>query len=298
MNWHPQNFTTWKYPTKLHDGRELLPLLPQLSKSISDIRACKTDASDFEIFDTICCMPAPDTVGMSSRERDEALYNHQMIACETQHYVVRSLAWLEFNAINEKQMTDWRWTKWIRQHGSRITAITSFNYDTVIGRALVAADAEFSLTALNSSSSSTIQVSKPHGSINFEGCGISVPIDYPMQNLIMGNNMPIRLVPDPMTATVDAEIVLPSQSSKIAHYQWVRPGLEAWCRHAKDCSELVICGLSYWECDRDELDQLTEYVSKSADVYFCDPVPNMLWIDKLNSRFSNVHLILDGPPIL
>jgi hypothetical protein len=127
-----------------------------------------------------------------------------------------------------------------------VKAAISFNYGLIIETALEAGGFQGVVT-------------KPHGSIDFAPISsvIAMTASYPMQNFIELNNMPIQRLgrSDLVQPRVEADIVLPTESSPYLGYQWVAPQYahlrQVVSPHIERC---IVAGISYWLCDQREID--------------------------------------------
>ncbi len=66
---------------------------------------------------------------------------------------------------------------------------------------------------------------------------------------------------------------------------------------AAEAGHFVVAGLSYWPCDRDELDDLVNSVAETGRVSICNPNPAPDWIARINAKFGPDRVQqFDGPP--
>jgi hypothetical protein len=298
QDWHPQRFSEWGSPAELLDGRPVLEVLPYFSDFMRNYRCQDPEATDFDVFDAIGKRATPNFDLLQVPNNSRALFEYKIVDAEACHFIARSLDWLERSLVTSEIIHRWRWSQWIGDHANQIGAITSFNYDTLIETAMSETQTDFHRPSLRECTTDSILLHKPHGSIDYETAGITVGnISYPLQDAVSRNNTPIRLVQDRGNVTVDCELVLPSSASEIEDFQWVAAGRDGWRRLAPGVKHLVLAGLSYWECDREELDALVNQVPTNAIIYMCNPNPCEEWLEKLKLRFAEVHELSDPPEI-
>lgn len=297
--WNPQSPSTWIDKPRLDDGREFLPVLPQFSQFLTERKITFPTASDFDHFDALLQRAEP--IAPPSMDREAAFrlgYNHKMAEVEARHFLVGAISHLQVNVLRKLDLTDWRWAKWFGEHKADITAISSFNYDLLIEDTLLSQRADFYRVGLNDLERGAIAIHKPHGSIDFivDPRAIFSEVSYPMRNLFDRNDTPLVRLDHLNMARLTAEIVLPAEATRIRNFQWVVPGLAEWKKRASYADHLVLAGLSYWPCDRDELDQLVAAVPLTAKVHMCNPRPSDDWVAALESRFGESGVLRTADP--
>ena len=80
------------------------------------------------------------------------------------------------------------------------------------------------------------------------------------------------------------DVVLPADYNRIQHYQAISRGYEEVCRRTAGLTHVVVLVVSYWECDRPELDRLLDAVPTAAPVIIANPHPNRDWCDRLQRQ--------------
>jgi hypothetical protein len=290
-DWHPAKPTTWMRPPKYVDARTLMDVMPRFSAFVEAERRTEPTLTDFQLFDRILQRPPPTD--------PNAYFEHLALEVEARHYLVGALSHFHVELVECAPLAVWPWAKWLKDHEAEIACVTSFNYDVLLETASAANRVSTFRAALAKSEKGRIPVSKPHGSIDFVSSDIWAPPEYPLCNLLHRNNSPVVKVELNRGPRNDAEIVLPAEASTIAHFQWVVAGRRAWNALAPKVEHLVLMGLSYWPCDRGELDQLVSAVPTSATVHMCNPGPSEEWLKVLCGRFGadRVRRCI-GPPLL
>ncbi|MFM9846003.1 MAG: hypothetical protein ACKVP3_02445, partial [Hyphomicrobiaceae bacterium] len=92
------------------------------------------------------------------------------------------------------------------------------------------------------------------------------------------------------------DIVLPLEYSAIAGFQYIRGGYNYLREHGATFDHCVVAGLSYWECDRPEIDTILGALRPETIVTVCDPYPNQAMSDVLKARFDHVRFNGVHPP--
>jgi hypothetical protein len=114
-----------------------------------------------------------------------------------------------------------------------------------------------------------------HGSINYRLVGIEIAgAEYLARNI----NAPIKVVQELEALgggeNILPDIVLPGEATRIRHYRSVWPGFEMFKHLGAEFDYLIVTGLSYWDCDRREIDELLQCVSRDAKIIIVHPNPS------------------------
>lgn len=292
QSWNTQMPTLWPDQPLHEDGRLLLDVMPRFKATLTNIRR-SSGASDFDIFDKLVREDAPFS-GFPSAAN--------LARLEAQHYLVGALAHFHRNIVANCNIQFWPWARWLQNHAPRLACLTSFNYDIVLETCFSQLSLSAYRPAIVTQGNTGYPIHKPHGSIDFAYSEniISMPASYPLQNYVSHNDTPLSLLDiSGPRARLAAEIVLPAAASHVHHYQWSQAGSRMWCQRARNVSDLIIVGLSYWECDRTELDELVDVVPSTSRVWMANPSPSGEWLEKLRKRHGPERVFQsDGPPNL
>lgn len=138
---------------------------------------------------------------------------------------------------------------------------------------------------------------KPHGSIDFdvlrEGIIRGYRLQYPLTMFIERCDFPAQRLPrgELISARMAADLVLPSEYSWQAGFQWIRLGFDSFCQLAPSLTDCIFLGLSYWKCDRPELNRLLDALPRSCHVVIANPYPSEGMIEKARSTHgTNVSI--------
>lgn len=208
------------------------------------------------------------------------LQGNYRLDAEARHFL--ALAYSNFDQTIQPQMlTRWKWGRWLRQHQNNLQSIVSFNYETSIERALgnVVGRTIWNTCVQNRPASSYPLLFKPHGSVDFvmaPGCIAGWEPAYPLNNVCALNNTPIVQCSraETLQARLEAFTILPGELSPYRNFQWVAPLYNGWPKLAASITHCVVAGISYWECDRPELDFLLSSLPKHAKVIIANPAPS------------------------
>lgn len=257
--------------------------LPRLGSAVARIRVHSPGLPDFDIFRLLL----EETVGDS--------LEHAMLKCEIQHFLAG--AYSQFQSVVDRiDLTPWRWSQWISAAIGDISCIVSFNYDLILERTLEHAGTTYRRLGV-ASERTGLCVIKPHGSIDFEIHGIKVPVGYPLKNAVLHNDAPLRALSanELLSPRTEVDIVVPTEYSPFLQFQWVAPAYTWFASRAKELTHCFFVGLSYWECDRPELDFLLDALSPDACVVIANPDPPQAFCDAVARKFARYDVWKHGP---
>lgn len=178
------------------------------------------------------------------------------VATELRHFL--ALAYSIFDAHVGQIPTGlwllWPWCRYLAGIRIGLEFIVSFNYDRVIERALDAAGIPFRRVGI-STERAGVPILKPHGSIDFDAAITGLTAAWPIKTV--GNLVDTPLVRleqgDRLGPRVHAELVPPEEASKIASFQWVKPGFDLFRARAKTLEQCIIIGHRHAPVDQPEV---------------------------------------------
>ena len=220
---------------------------------------------------------------------------------EVRHFL--ALAYSHFDQrVTLPMLFSWRWRKWLRQHQSSLGAIVSFNYETCLERALesVVGRPIWNTCTQNDRPPARPFLFKPHGSIDLvmaPGCIEGQEPVYPLKIVCSLNDTPVKQCArsDTLQARREAFTVLPGEVSPYTNFQWVAPLYQHWAQLAAPVTHCVVAGISYWECDRSELNFLLLGLPKQVEVIIANPSPSAELIRFLEDHGRRYRLWQSGP---
>ena len=239
-------------------------------------------------------------------ESEGTLRGHAVV--ELRHYLVMAFSMYQ-RVVDGLPLENWRWFRFMQENMHRISGIVSLNYDLVAERIanragikLLTCGPQFMPSlAFDPVRKHTTIMWKPHGSIDYRPSHNSIVMKttYPLPNWAYDNNLPLEWCPRPewTMPRIEADVVVPTEASRYREFQWVVPG-ERWVRsEGARWNVCVIVGMSYANCDREEIDIILCSLPPSAKVFVVDPKPSA----DLRRRLDGLGLevtCLPEPPTL
>ena len=213
---------------------------------------------------------------------------------ESRHFLT-----LAFSMYSQQQRdlfsTDWAWFRWLKLHKSEITAAFSLNYDLLLETSLDRLKREYYSLQVNHHGYG-IPLVKPHGSVDFEITPNSIfyTPQYPLNNFIDLNNTGIiRLEQhELMSPRRQALCIIPNEANKYASYQWVAPANQWFENKLKTSDYCLFIGISYFECDRPEIDKIIDSLPQGCVIVVANPYPPKAFLEKIRER---PYIIWDNP---
>lgn len=274
--WNPSSPLSWVLPAVENSLESLIECFPRFKTKIDKQREVPCGLTDFDLFETILSqVPAGQ----------EGNFEELMVQPEMRHFL--ALAYSYFQLMLDTLSHDaWVWSRYLVDVIDDVKAVISFNYDLIIETALEAGGFQGVVT-------------KPHGSVDFApiSSAIVMTASYPMQNFIELNNMPIQRLDrsDLVQPRVEADIVLPTESSPYLGYQWVAPQYahlrQVVSPHIERC---IVAGISYWLCDQREIDFIFDSLTLGTEIVIANPYPPGKLVDRAAS-VGPVTLWTNGP---
>ena len=268
-NWNSQSPLSWdiECPQKKGQFIDQLPTLKKLRNSFSHL-------DDFNIFKQLQDIEACSKINIDT--------NYGLM--EARHYLTiafSKLATLQIEHFDK----DWGWFRWMSKHKENISCAFSLNYDLLLEQCFDQLKILHTSYELNGHNYG-IPLAKPHGSVDFEIMGISINVSYPLKNFIDMNNTPINKLKktELFTPRIQPLCIAPNEANKYIDYQWVETARRNFLSEVKKCTHCIFIGISYFECDRPEIDEIIRAIPKESEVIVANPDPNADFIDKLGDR--------------
>jgi hypothetical protein len=284
--WNPQLPLQWDLCTPGKPQVNLIQSLPQFYEVISSLRQKEPNLSNFDIFKRSLQLT---NCGSSQS------FNQAMLEAEMRHFL--AIAYSHFQLqVDRIDLNSWPWFKWISTYGKFVQGVVSLNYDLVLESCMLQAGVSVRRLGIGSEMTG-VPILKPHGSIDFDIQGITCPVDYPMKNIILRNDCPLRCLKrvELLEPRTEADIVLPNEYSSQLDYQWIKPGYDWFRLIGHQITHCIIIGISYWNCDRAEIDYILSSLSPRTKVIVANPSPPPYQMSKLRKRFHRVKIWRNGP---
>lgn len=267
--WDSQYPLDWNVECPQNGG----PLLDQLP-TLKQLKNTFTHLNDFEVFKKLQALEECEKLGISTFKG----------LIEARHYLTiafSKLATLQIQNFNK----NWGWFKWLAIHKENLSCATSLNYDLLLEHCL---DELHILYTYHETLGHHygIPISKPHGSVNFEMRGIVSPTAYPLINWIDLNDMPMYKIDNDNLLKVRLEplCIAPNEINKYLKHHWVTSIKNSFLTQLNQCTHCLFIGISYFECDRHELNEIIKAIPKNAEIIMVNPTPSAEFIDSIGDR--------------
>ena len=286
-NWDTRSPLGWRVHNPSDKSQDLIDALPEFKQELARLRAQFPEAKDFQLLTQI------------ARKATTEPYSSGP-ALEARHWIVNAFSQYQQRADYYNQLHSWKWRCFLDNHGHRIAAVVSFNYDLNIESALEAAGLHpVALAAATAKglhiNRDSVPVYKPHGSIDYTAMGnvIKTTPKYPLHTRMSDNNYPVDLLSrhNLNTARVFADVILPGETNRFSTFQWVAHPKSRILTQASRAANVVLAGISFGEPDRPELQELLRFLPRSANAHVVDPSPNPELMELLEQRFSKLEHI-------
>jgi len=267
--WNSQSPLGWEIDCP-QNGGPFLNQLPLLSK----LQQAFPNTADFEIFKKLQDTELCEKLGI----------NPGKCLIEARHYLTIAFSKLA-NLQLENFDKDWGWFKWLEIHKDNLSCVFSLNYDLLIEHCLDISKVHHTYYESNGPHHG-IPVAKPHGSVNFEMRGVFAPTVYPIRSWCTTNNMPMFKIQNDelLKPRLEPLCVAPNEASKYLDHQWVTPIKNSFISNLRQCTHCIFIGISYFECDRAELDEIINAIPKESQIVVANPAPPADFIKALGSR--------------
>lgn len=212
--------------------------------------------------------------------------------------------------IPNADLGNWGWSKYLVQleqdpNIGKIHIVT-LNYDVWLERVLKKNNISFTMSGFEVEGvENKIHIYKPHGSISFKHNSMKekdfFSISYEQD--IMDGTLKEFTVDDQNLSALDSihAMVPPAGDSNRLDFKWaneIREKVVQVATEMKSTDELVICGISYWHVDRQEIDRmLTNIASNISEVKIINPNSPNVFNAVITTLFSNVKFFKNSKPL-
>ncbi|MFJ4116907.1 hypothetical protein ACIPV9_10870 [Pseudomonas psychrophila] len=278
--WNTQKPLSWDIKCPQRDDL-LIDNLPNF-KHLTQVFA---DLPDFDIFLKLQDEAACKSLGLNIR-------NCQI---EARHYL--TIAFSNYTTEQMKYFSkDWPWFKWLLLHRENITCAFSLNYDLLLERCFDEMKILYNSMQMNGHNYG-IPLVKPHGSVDFEITGIKATVSYPLNGCIDMNHTEIyRLNKENLLYPRTQPLcIIPNENNKYKYFQWVTDANNAFEQELKSCTHCIFIGISYFECDRPEIDTIVNNLPEGTEIIIANPTPPQEFLNTLIGRPVLLWESNDGP---
>ncbi len=195
------------------------------------------------------------------------------------------------------KITDWPWYKFFKKTKmnnkySKIY-ITTYNYDIFLEKVLDLMDFSYSLSGIEDARGKKINIFKPHGSISFNHKIEVLPGAF---SISYEDNWWVDLEPEDIIVRTEnlekpslkSALIPPAGESKRIKAPWasgIRKNAIRCAKNLTKTDDVIICGLSYWHVDRNEIDEILTNFDAGVNVKMYNPSKN---IDAFNAVLSSI----------
>jgi hypothetical protein len=307
---HPSRPLDYPLSTPGIDGQPLREVFSELWRELDALRASEPDTGDFQLIERLRQMPRLDVYASPPgtpawREQHREILARALVESQLRLHLTH--AYTHFTKmIDDAELRTWRWYSWLLENKERLHTVVSFNYDLLLEYALRAAVPVRYLIQGGGvfGMNREVIVFKPHGSIDFEFAqnmihGLDPLTLYASKNVFHLVDVPLQVLNDGELSRqrLNSDIVLPTEASGIRRFRYIVPGFQylKWVR--SDITRCVIIGLSYWNCDQPEIDEILGNLRPDVHVIICNPDPLRELRQRWAARFQRFEWIAaDVPP--
>ena len=255
---------------------------PRLARKVDEVRKAKFGITgDFDVFNALL-KGSPQRQGSSERRKLDS-----ELDAELRQFLAFAYSDLQIKMdLLDKRATPW--ANWLCRYRLFLRAVVSFNYDLLLEDLLRRAGIGVAPFGVNDVKTTPLLV-KPHGSIDFDGdprdIHISMPPTYPMNVFQTLNDTGlVRISRNALGAPRrEAYIVTPTEYSPYLPFRWVGEGYQEFAQTTGTVTHCVFLGLSYWECDRTELNFLLDQLPRTTQIIEANPSPCPLFRKRVES---------------
>lgn len=201
---------------------------------------------------------------------------------------------------NEKDLENWGWYKYFKNLNTdtdiKEVIIITLNYDIFLEKILLCMNIDFNISGIEIKTSK-FNIIKPHGSISFRHKSemeiSSFSIKYSLESLESPlSDFSLDYILDYSNSVpIVSALLPPAGDSSRFKLSWAKELRELAINKTKEIQEqddIIICGISYWHVDRQELDKYLTNLNPKVNVYLINPNPPNVFNAVLTTIFDNV----------
>lgn len=196
---------------------------------------------------------------------------------------------------------DWGWFKYFNDLNNDTNVIdvtiVTLNYDIFLEKILEKMNIKFNISGFNENTEYKFNVIKPHGSISFrhkQELDISAySIKYELESL--ESQLEDFYIDNDLDYSekfpIISALLPPAGDSSRYKLSWAEKLRDKVLEKAKEVNnrdDVIICGISYWHVDRQELDKYFVEINPDANIFLINPNPPSVFNAVLTTLFKNV----------
>ncbi|MBA5603992.1 hypothetical protein H3H36_01265 [Duganella sp. FT3S] len=233
--------------------------------------------------------------------RDIGKHDDYQLRIEARHFLALAFSYYDNHVFPSRF---WKWPRFIQQYAPRISDIISFNYDTIVERALSMVVLGY---VLHSAHNHLPSVFKPHGCSRMDGTSKGILIEdehgnphlgYPLKCWRESNDFDefdYLEYSETMVPRRESYCVLPHERNIFKHFQTQKPIWNQMHSRLGAVQHCLIIGHSYGEVDRPEIDQILDLLPENTTIHICNPFPPVDLIEKVKSTAREYSVHKDVP---
>ncbi len=172
-----------------------------------------------------------------------------------------------------------------------LLGIVSFNYDILIERILDYFKHYYHRIGMDKTCNGLV-LFKPHGSIDFDKGHETMNLDIQEGSLCFQNEFTFDHLEKKrwLEPRAQNDIILPTSSTFNLKLSFVRYGYRWVSEKFCDAKRCIFLGLSYWYCDRPELDLIIKSLDRNCEIILANPNrPDQMLEVLTQKKFNNVR---------
>lgn len=208
----------------------------------------------------------------------------------------------KINEISE-DIVNWSWFIFLKNAYTQYDKIyiVTYNYDVWLEKILQKANLDFGIYGFDSTEQNKISIFKPHGSISFqhkvtiEKSAYRIKLSKEIEDDVLENfvlsydyeNIPsINAIIPPASESARIQQSR-NQDSGVSWSKFIHNEVINTFSNTNENDECIICGISYWHVDRNEIDNILINLNPKISIKMINPYPPKSLTAVLTSLFEN-----------
>lgn len=199
-----------------------------------------------------------------------------------------------------EDIQEWHWAKLLKKISEDETVeevnIITFNYDLWIEKILSCLDINYKTTVIENGKEGKFSITKPHGSISFIHKASSDITEFNINynneiSILEGKDSDFEYcMNDLRRHSPITPLIPPAGDSGRFQLTWagkLRSEASKLAGEIGKDDRVVLCGLSYWHVDRNEIDEILLNLNSQCEISYINPNPPEVLDAVLTSLFDN-----------
>lgn len=185
-----------------------------------------------------------------------------------------------------KDIRNWHWAKLLKNIANNVDVeevnIITFNYDLWVEKVLNALSISYKTTVIENGGVGKFTITKPHGSISFVHNKSSDVSDFYINytndiSILEGKDSDFEYhMSNLRRHSPITPLIPPAGDSNRFELTWagkLRAEARKIASQIDEKDRVVLCGLSYWHVDRNEIDEILLNINSQCEVSYINPTP-------------------------